>query len=182
MSLALPLYVPLIWAARRLPSSHGQTDTAALSPCLSSGTGSARAALLNEEGDILAESTYATTTYRSDRDARIFEQSTTEIWKSITSAIKDVVREASIKPEEVLGLGFDATCSLAVCDWDGEPMSVTPAPEGKWGKGERNVVLWADHRAEEEAAEINATGSMVLNYVGKTMSVSCSLFNSVSSG
>ena len=50
-------------------------------------------------------------------------------------------------------------------------MNVTPEPEGKWGKGERNIVLWADHRAEEEAAEINATGNMVLNYVGKTMSL-----------
>jgi ribulose kinase len=42
------------------------------------GTGSARAALVSENGEILSESTYATTTYRDDRDHNIFEQSTTE--------------------------------------------------------------------------------------------------------
>jgi len=55
-------------------------------------------------------------------------------------------------------------------------MSVSPEDEtnssGKWGEGERNIILWADHRAEEEAKEINKTGDMVLNYVGGTMSVS----------
>lgn len=47
-------------------------------PFSPSGTGSARAALVNDSGEILAESTYATTTYRDERDANIFEQSTTE--------------------------------------------------------------------------------------------------------
>jgi ribulose kinase len=40
------------------------------------------------------------------------------------------------------------------------------------GKGEWNVILWADHRAEEEAEVINSTGEGVLGFVGKTMSVS----------
>lgn len=39
--------------------------------------------------------------------------------------------------------------------------------------GEWNVILWADHRAEEEAEVINSTGEGVLGFVGKTMSVSC---------
>lgn len=38
--------------------------------------------------------------------------------------------------------------------------------------GERNIILWADHRAEKEADEINGTGSVVLDYVGGKMSVS----------
>jgi hypothetical protein len=37
--------------------------------------------------------------------------------------------------------------------------------------GERNVILWADHRAEEEAELINSTGEGVLAFVGGTMSV-----------
>lgn len=37
--------------------------------------------------------------------------------------------------------------------------------------GEWNVILWADHRAEEEAEIINSTGEGVLGFVGKTMSV-----------
>jgi ribulose kinase len=42
------------------------------------GTGSARAALVSCTGEIVAESTYATTTYRDDHNHDIFEQSTTE--------------------------------------------------------------------------------------------------------
>ena len=37
--------------------------------------------------------------------------------------------------------------------------------------GDRNIILWADHRAEEEANLINSTGSLVLDYVGSVMSV-----------
>ena len=42
--------------------------------------------------------------------------------------------------------------------------------------GEWNVILWADHRAEEEAEAINATGEGVLGFVGGTMSVSYQSF------
>lgn len=68
------------------------------------------------------------------------------------------------------GIGFDATCSLAVTDLDGQGVTVTEGSE-LGGYGERNIILWADHRAEQEAEEINATGSVVLDYVGGRMSV-----------
>lgn len=64
---------------------------------------------------------------------------------------------------------------MAVVDGEGNPISVTPKEDSAnqgFGKGQRNIILWADHRAEEEAKEINQTGNMVLNYVGGTMSVS----------
>lgn len=51
------------------------TRTRAHSYSTFSGTGSARAALVSSTGDIVAESTYATTTWRDDRDKDIFEQS-----------------------------------------------------------------------------------------------------------
>lgn len=69
----------------------------------------------------------------------------------------------------------------------GVPISVSRAPapgvgkQGEQGKeddkylgeeGEWNVILWADHRAEEEAEGINGTGEGVLGFVGGTMSVS----------
>ena len=68
------------------------------------------------------------------------------------------------------GIGFDATCSLAVCDLRGNPVIVTGGDD-LGNVGERNVILWADHRAWKEAKFINSTGSDVLKFVGGTMSV-----------
>ncbi len=73
-------------------------------------------------------------------------------------------------PADVKGISFDATCSLAVVDEQGTPVSVSRG-EGLGQAGERNVILWADHRAEEEAELINKTGEGVLGFVGGTMSV-----------
>jgi D-ribulokinase len=82
--------------------------------------------------------------------------------------------QANVNPSAVKGLGFDSTCSLAVSDENGKPVTITEG--GDIGtNGERNVILWADHRAEAEAELINASGSIVLNYVGGKMSVSSSL-------
>ncbi|THH11285.1 hypothetical protein EW145_g762 [Phellinidium pouzarii] len=137
------------------------------------GTGSVRAALVSQDGAIVASATKETTTFRANDDHRIFEQSTTNIWDAICTCVaaaltgKDGKR---IDPARVKGIGFDATCSLAVTDMQGNPISVTKGDA--LGKvGDRNVILWADHRAEEEAQLINSTGSVVLDYVGGTMSL-----------
>uniref|UniRef100_A0A8H7XZA8 Pentulose kinase n=1 Tax=Psilocybe cubensis TaxID=181762 RepID=A0A8H7XZA8_PSICU len=114
------------------------------------GTGSVRACLVDNSGQVKSISTQNTKTWRDSHDSNIFEQSTTDIWAA--------------------GLGFDATCSLAVTDFEGEPIAVTKG-ETLGRHGERNVILWADHRAEAEANFINGTGSIVLDYVGGKMSL-----------
>lgn len=38
------------------------------------------------------------------------------------------------------------------------------------GEAERNVVMWMDHRAAEQAARITSTGHRVLSRVGGVMS------------
>ncbi|KAJ7590783.1 Pentulose kinase [Mycena floridula] len=135
------------------------------------GTGSARASLVSQDGRVVASSTKDTQTYREPHDPRIFEQSTTDIWNSISAAVKSCLSSSpKIDPASVKGLGFDATCSLAVVDANGSPISVTNG-DSLGQPGERNVVLWADHRAEKEADLINSTGSVVLDYVGGTMSL-----------
>ena len=134
------------------------------------GTGSVRAGLVKTDGTIVASFTEETTTWRDQEDHRIFEQSTNEIWAGMCKAIKACLKEANVQPSEVKGIGFDATCSLAVADQNGEPVVVTKGD--KLGQnGDRNIILWADHRAEQEAELINSTGSTVLDYVGGTMSV-----------
>lgn len=126
----------------------------------------------------------ATQTHRSPADHRIFEQSTTDIWASLAKCCQKILQTSQINPAQVKGIGYDATCSLAVVDRSGNPMSISredpSQPNSGVGEddkylglpGEWNVILWADHRAEEEAEVINATGEGVLGFVGNTMSVS----------
>lgn len=134
------------------------------------GTGSVRASLLSKDGTVVASSTQDTQTWRDDHDHRIFEQSTTDTWSAISKTIKACLVDAKIPAKSVKGLGFDATCSLAVTDFEGEPVVVTKGNDIGL-HGERNIILWADHRAEKEADLINSTGSVVLDYVGGRMSV-----------
>ncbi|KIJ19815.1 D-ribulokinase [Paxillus involutus ATCC 200175] len=135
------------------------------------GTGSARACLVDASGHIAASDTQDTKTWRDENDHRIFEQSTTDIWSKICLAVKKVLSKSGVDKSAIKGLGFDATCSLAVTDFDGNPVLVTKGKDiGNTG-GERNIILWADHRAEKEAELINSTESIVLNYVGGTMSL-----------
>lgn len=85
--------------------------------------------------------------------------------------MKKVVTDSSVKPETIKGIGFDATCSLAVFTHDtDEPVPVT-GPDFKNDGNDRNVILWLDHRPIEETEKINATGHNLLRYVGGTMSV-----------
>ena len=128
--------------------------------------------------------TVPTLTHRSPTDHRIFEQSTTNIWTSLSTSCKAILKSSGIDPSLVKGIGYDATCSLAVVNRNGQPVSVSRTGEseddeddknlGREVSGEQawNVILWADHRAEDEADQINSTGEGVLGFVGKTMSVS----------
>ncbi|CCA71253.1 related to ribitol kinase [Serendipita indica DSM 11827] len=134
------------------------------------GTGSARVALVSSDGVLVASHTHDIQTWRSPTDARIFEQSTTDIFAAICSCVQAALSSANIDKSAIKGIGIDATCSLAVIDADGNPICVTSGDQcGQYG--DRNIVLWADHRAEDEAGLINQTGSVVLDYVGGKMSL-----------
>ncbi len=65
----------------------------------------------------------------------------------------------------IAGIGFDATCSLVALDTTGSPVTVSPTKEKQ-----RNVIFWQDHRAIEEADEINAKHHPVLRFVGGKIS------------
>ena len=82
-----------------------------------------------------------------------------------------MLAESKVDPSAVKGLGFDATCSLAVLTHDtDEPVPVT-GPDFKNDGNDRNVILWLDHRPLAETQQINATKHNLLRYVGGTMSV-----------
>lgn len=87
------------------------------------GTGSARACIIDGIGEILSIASKPTKLFRSGPD--IYEQSTEDIWGAICDCTTRVMNESGISKENIKGIGFDATCSLAVLNRDThEPMSV----------------------------------------------------------
>ena len=81
----------------------------------------------------------------------IVEQSSSEIWNAVCAIIREVIQTAGVEPEQVVGLGFDATCSLVVLGEGGKPLAVGPSEEA-----ERDIIVWMDHRAVAQAERINA--------------------------
>ncbi|HEY1607883.1 MAG TPA: FGGY family pentulose kinase, partial [Paraburkholderia sp.] len=127
------------------------------------GTGSARAGVFNASGQMVGAGKHNITVFHAS--GAIVEQSSNEIWNAVCRAVKDALAEAQIAPAQVAGIGFDATCSLVVVGRDGEPLPVGPS-----GEAERNIIVWMDHRALEQAQRINDMGHDVLRYVGGRIS------------
>ncbi|SLM38580.1 fggy-family carbohydrate kinase [Lasallia pustulata] len=130
------------------------------------GTGSARACVINSRGDIVGVASENIGLWQPQQG--FYEQSTNDIWRCICTSIQRVLSQHNINPVSIRGMGFDATCSLAVFAHDtDEPVSVT----GPKFDNDHNIILWLDHRPIEETEKINATKHNLLRYVGGTMSI-----------
>ncbi len=127
------------------------------------GTGSVRAGVFDATGRMRAAVMREIQIWRPQAD--FVEQSSEDIWRAVSGAVRQAVADAGARSDEVRGLGFDATCSLVVLDAENQPVTVSPT-----GRDEQNVVVWMDHRAAEQAERINATGHAVLKYVGGRIS------------
>jgi FGGY-family pentulose kinase len=127
------------------------------------GTGSVRAGLFNLKGKMLGAGERPIKMFRPRPD--FVEQSSDDIWRSAGRAIRLALREAGAGPQDVIGLSFDATCSLVALDADDQPLTVSPT-----GRPEQNVIVWMDHRAVDQTERINATRHRVLRYVGGKLS------------
>lgn len=127
------------------------------------GTGSARAGVFDLEGHLVASASRELALYREA--GAIVEQSSDDVWQAVCGAVRQAVADAGVAPGRIAGIGFDATCSLVVLGDGGAPLAVGPS-----GQDARNVIVWMDHRAIEQAARINATGHAVLRYVGGRIS------------
>lgn len=127
------------------------------------GTGSARAGVFDQTGKMLASAKADVTMWREA--GSIVEQSSTQIWQAICHAVRAAVAIAAIDIGDIAGIGFDATCSLVVLGAEGVPLAVGPSDDPA-----RNVIVWMDHRAVDQARRINATGHSVLKYVGGVIS------------
>ena len=127
------------------------------------GTGSARAGLFDRGGRMLGRASREIALHRPAQGHA--EQDSAEIWRAVCAAAGEARARAGVAPEAVLGVSFDATCSLVALDGADRPASVSITGEERW-----NIVVWLDHRAIAEAEECSATGHAVLDYVGGTMS------------
>jgi D-ribulokinase len=127
------------------------------------GTGSARAGIFDAAGHMVASAKHDITVFHES--GAIVEQSSGEIWNAVCDAVKGALKQAAIAPEQIAGIGFDATCSLVVLGAGGQPLPVGPS-----GQAERDIIVWMDHRAVEQAQRINDTGHAVLKFVGGKIS------------
>lgn len=124
------------------------------------GTGSARAGVFDAKGTLEGTAKRAIDMVRTD--AGHVEQSSAQIWRAVCEAVREAVERAGITAADVGGIGVDATCSLVV--------SGASAGVGEAGHPERDIIVWMDHRALEQARAINAQGHDVLRYVGGVIS------------
>lgn len=132
------------------------------------GSASVRAGLYDAHGQRLA---FAVRPIRQFHGAPGYvEQSSADVWAQTGAAVRAALAEAGVAPADVAAIGVDATCSLVAVGRDGAGVSVAPG-----GEPERDIVMWMDHRALDEAAAINATGDRALAYVGGEVSVEMEL-------
>ena len=119
------------------------------------GTGSARAGVFDEAGTLRGAAKQAIATWYEPGD--IVEQSSDDIWRAVATAVRGAVSDSGLPPAAIAGLGFAATCSLVVVDQRGRPLAVGPSEDPA-----RNIIVWMDHRALDQARRINLTGESVL--------------------
>lgn len=127
------------------------------------GTGSARAGLFNQKGDLICAASQKTQMWHPK--PKYAEQSSTNIWNAICKCMHEVLAKSNVPPKAIKGIGFDATCSLVALNKDLAPTTISPT-----GEAEQNIIVWMDHRATEQAQRIEQMGDQVLRYTGGKMS------------
>ena len=127
------------------------------------GTGSARAGIFDEAGRLVASARQPIAIWHEA--GGIVEHSSPDIWRAACAAVREAVASSGLPIGALRGLSFDATCSLVVLDPAGASLAVGPS-----GDPARDVIVWMDHRAVEEAEFINREPHEVLRYLGGRIS------------
>jgi len=148
--------------------ADARTNTASVG--VDVGSGSVRAAVFDHRGNRRAEAVRPIQQFNPRTD--FYEQSSADIWQQTCAAVRQAVAECDLPPDAITGIGFDATCSLVAVGTAGNPISIAEDADTA-----HDIVMWMDHRAVAEAAEINATHDPTLAYVGGEVSVEMELPN-----
>lgn len=132
------------------------------------GSASVRAGIFTQKGERLAFAVRPIQQFHSGESQ--VEQSSQNIWQRVCETVKEAVALSGVDADAIGSIGFDATCSLVAVGSDGSSISVSES-----ASPERDIVMWMDHRATEEATAINLTNDPALAYVGGEVSVEMEL-------
>lgn len=127
------------------------------------GTGSARAAIFDKCGTLLAKASFPIAMHLPM--ANHAEHDSEDIWRAITAAVRQALELSQIKADRIAAIGFDATCSLVVRGPSDTPLSISTS-----GNPRFDTIMWLDHRAMEEAAQISASNHPLVDYSGGRIS------------
>ncbi|KAJ3332877.1 hypothetical protein HDU91_003023, partial [Kappamyces sp. JEL0680] len=125
------------------------------------GSGSARAGIFTQQGDLKGLGVHAIKTWNPQPDH--YQQSSVDIWDAVCAAVKAALAASLVEARQISGIGMDATCSLVLLDDKLEPVPVGQADQG-------NVIMWMDHRSQQEASLLSASRHAVLENTGGTIS------------
>src|SRR4030042_128077 len=127
------------------------------------GTLSTRAGIFYLKGAMMGSASRTIAIFHSQPD--FVEQSSEYSWENTGLATQEALKQAQIHPRQILGISFDATCSLVCLEKKLKPLTISST-----GDPLRNIIVWMDHRAIKEADFINQTRHPVLAYVGGKIS------------
>ena len=119
------------------------------------GTGSVRAGLIStRDGHMSASFTQPIKLFEQVVGHHVhLEQSSSDIWASCCHVIRKCIDSLGTSgADQVVAIAFDATCSLVVTSKSGKNVSISTS-----GETERDVILWACHRATPQALRINSS-------------------------
>jgi L-ribulokinase len=112
------------------------------------GTLSVRVTLLDSERGRLGTASASYALHRKREDPDYATQSHDEQMSSLAKAVRDVMQQTGVKPDEVVALSLDTTGSSVIfVDKQLKPLD--------------EYMLWCDHRAHKEAQEITELGRAV---------------------
>ncbi len=105
------------------------------------GTSGDKATIFSVDGTLVGSAVYA---YQTDYfNGTWAEQDANDWWRAVCTTTKDLIAEIGILPEEIAAVSFSGQMMGCLCvDRNGIPM--------------RKSIIWADQRAQKQAAEIES--------------------------
>jgi len=127
------------------------------------GTGSARAGVFDLKGRMAGVGVTPIQIWKPETDHA--EQSSADIWRCVCQSVKTAMKQAGLSRSSIAGIAYDATCSLVAVDPSRQPVTMSST-----GRDDQNIIMWMDHRAVAEAAQLTAQGHQVIRYLGGVVS------------